>query len=127
MTASRPWLGISTVPWLIKSDTPQIRLERPQLKAARAPPLGKVEEPGAEPVARPCRVHVQLPDPVTFQNHQSQRRAAIGAREPCLMFLENNVHPLPDIIVRMHQGRNLRNRVMASTQVYLSRNIRVSN
>ena len=23
MTTSRPWLGISTPPWLIKSDTPQ--------------------------------------------------------------------------------------------------------
>ena len=24
MTASRPWLGISTPPWLIKSDTPHL-------------------------------------------------------------------------------------------------------
>jgi hypothetical protein len=39
------------------------------------------------------------------------------------MFLQNTVHPLPDIIVRMRHWRNLRNRVMTSAQVYLARNV----
>jgi hypothetical protein len=112
---------------LIEPLRPHIRFERPQLKPARPPLPGKLEEPGAEPVARPCRVHVQLPTQSPSRNHQSQRRAVIGGREPRLMCLENTVHPLPNVIVRMHQGRNLRNSVMTSAQVYLGRNIRVSN
>ena len=37
MTASRPWLGISTPPWLIKSDTPQSPTAEPPPSAIGAP------------------------------------------------------------------------------------------
>jgi hypothetical protein len=33
------------------------------------------------------------------------------------MLAEHTAHPLPDLLVRMHQGRDLGHRVMASAQV----------
>jgi hypothetical protein len=41
------------------------------------------------------------------------------------VFPENTVHPLPDISVGMHERRDVRNRMAASTQVQLSCIIRV--
>ena len=49
----------------------------------------------------------------------------ISEREPNLLVVKDSAHPVPDLIVRMHQQRNLRNRTMASAQVYLGGNIRV--
>ena len=111
---------------LIEPLGPHIRYERPQLQPAWPPLLGQLNEPGAEPAAGPCRVHIQLLDPVTVQDHQAQHRAVIGDCEPGLLFIQNTVHPMPDLIVRMRQRRDLWDRMMASAQVNLRRNIRVS-
>ena len=51
----------------------------------------------------------------------------ISERKPDLLVVKDSAHPVPDLIVRMHQRRNLRNRTMASAQVYLSRDIRVGS
>lgn len=110
---------------LIEPLGTHIRRERPQLEPTRPPLLSQREEPGAEPAARPFRIHIQVRKPVTVQDHQAQRRAVISAREPRLLFVNDTSHPVPDLIVRMHQRRNLRNRMMTSAQVYPGRDIRV--
>ena len=74
---------------LIEALGPYIRYERPQLQPARPALLGQLNEPGAEPAAGPCRVHVQLLDPVTVQDHQPQQRAVIGDCQPGLLFIQN--------------------------------------
>jgi hypothetical protein len=101
---------------------PRLRDRRPGHDRRRTPALRPRTHPEPGRAPAPDQHHRRtappLPGDVPFQDHQPQRRAIIGAREPRIMFLEYAVHPLPHIIVRMHQGRDLRNRVMASTQVY---------
>lgn len=111
----------------IKPLRPHIRHERPQLEPVRPPLLTQLEEMSAEPAARPGRVDIQLPDPVTVQDQQAEQRAVISERELDLLVVKDSAHPVPDLIVRMHQRRNLRNRTMASAQVYLGRDTRVSS
>jgi hypothetical protein len=101
-------------------------MQRPQLQPARPPPLGQPDKPGAKATPGPSRVHIQLPDPVIIEDHHPQHRAITGDREPDLLLLDNAAHPLPHVIVRMHQRRNLRNGMMASAQVNPGRNVRIS-
>ena len=77
------------------------------------------------PATCPRRVDIQVPNPVTVQDQQAEQRAVISDREPHLLVVKDSAHPVPDLIARMHQRRNLRNRMMASAQVYLGRDIRV--
>jgi hypothetical protein len=98
---------------------PHIRHERPQLKPARAPLLSQLEETSAEPVARPGRVDIQLSDPGAVLDHQAEQRTVISAREPNFLLVKDTAHPVPDLIVRMHQRRDLRNSMVASAQVHL--------
>jgi hypothetical protein len=54
VTTSRPWLGITTPPWLKKSDTPQLRSRvtrwgEYRLPAMRGQPTGGRAAPGGLP------------------------------------------------------------------------------
>jgi hypothetical protein len=72
-------------------------------------------------------LNLQLPDPVTVQDQQAEQRAVISEREPDLLVVKDSAHPVPDLIVRTHQRRNLRNSTTAGAQVHPGRDTRVGS